>query len=1462
MFRYYITKIEFQPPITDPNCKISANIFIDDELVCSLPWLDRTQPLRWSRLIPCNVSPISSVVLKLCKNVRDERRSFIFPSYMVSEVNEETGEVNLESPELLWNATIYSVTPTVSEKLFPGYLDQLKNIKGVYDNLNPDVTVKFLFKTALRFASIIAEALPGPTAKMSFLIFMKTWELLEQQTQLDGIIQDILRGLNGIRDIIDSLSQTQSSMLATTIGRSKEPINKFLELLEEVSVYMFSWMTANNPGDSYDIDKYLAELGNLHQAFHASWSSSTVSCIDPNDEVGRELPSLPFQATSAMVSEPAVGLEDPYEILNLLRPMNPSGYNPDRACLDGTREAILNRIIAWTQNRDNPESFMWISGQAGMGKTSVATSLCQRLDNVQALAGCFFCLRDDSNFNDPLRLVDNLTHDIAMQCSACANEVANAIRASRRLITSHLSLRFEGLVKKPLERLKSLPIPTTLVIIIDALDECGDYNSRGMILNELYSTSRLVPWLKVIITARPESDLLDHFKSHCVHQPIVHLQTYDVSDDIRAYIQNNLGEIARTEQWPDDSISRLCKKSQGVFLWAALATKYLKESSIPALSRLQKVLEAAIKDDENETREAYNRCIGAILSISEREPLAVLDLQHLLVVAGWIKADTLERVVANLGPLILVTDGQFVRFHHSSFKDYATDPIRSRDSPIRLERLLILASTTLNQFTEWSLIVFWLKDIRRFLLSFYSTIAESTPHLYISALAFAPTNSPVAQRMRPYFPNTITVTRGGNLTWHPCVTSFQHPQSILAVSVSPSGSMLATGYPDGSTRIQDIQTGLPIGKPLIGHFTAVTCIAFSPSGKYVTTSSYDTTVRVWDLLGSLDTSYALIGHCGSVHAVAFSPNASLLASGSSDKSIRLWNIESMQPVGQPYAGHLSRVSCLTFSPDGARLASGSWDKTIRIWSVDRDGLQLTINPLLITGRFDSVTCVSFSPDGSKVASGSVDRTIRMWDIQTGSEIESHNSPAKHRNGITSISFSLNGKLVASSSLDGAVQLWDATTFAAFSQPFGHSSCVSGVAFLHDGAHVISGSTDMTIRIWDINACSKAIAIAPLIGHSNSIYSIACSGDGTRIISGSGDNTIRIWDAQNSTPIGEPLIGHSSPVCCVAFSPDGTQIVTGSDDKTVKLWDTTTHASIQSYQHDSVVRCAIFSADGALIAFGAADSKVYLWEPTEWRMVGSPLEGHSKLVLSVAFSPHGACLASSSGDHTVVLWDLQTHSRLGEPLSGHTDWVRSVAFSPCGNRIISGSVDGTARVWDVRTGNTTQILDNNSGIVTSAIFSPDGSYIALGSYDRTVKLWDTVVGSVIGQPLTGHSHRVWSLSFSPEGSYLISGSTDQTLRVWIPDVPQAISEPANNLLGIFCWPAHPSELSTHPRRPEWLTHDQQSYVLRIPTHYRQPDQFFSARTGAPSQQTLIDYSNFMHGTSWTEVACNSVSNRLG
>ncbi len=75
--------------------------------------------------------------------------------------------------------------------------------------------------------------------------------------------------------------------------------------------------------------------------------------------------------------------------------------------------------------------------------------------------------------------------------------------------------------------------------------------------------------------------------------------------------------------------------------------------------------------------------------------------------------------------------------------------------------------------------------------------------------------------------------------------SLDHKLSTMAFS--PDGSLLLTGFKDGSLSIrstanESVQQNLP------GHFGSVSAVTFSPDGKMAVSGSFDGTIRIWGVL--------------------------------------------------------------------------------------------------------------------------------------------------------------------------------------------------------------------------------------------------------------------------------------------------------------------------------------------------------------------------------------------------------------------------------------------------------------------------------------------------------------------------------------------------------------------------------------------------------------------------------------
>ncbi|KAJ7884841.1 hypothetical protein B0H14DRAFT_3432243 [Mycena olivaceomarginata] len=210
------------------------------------------------------------------------------------------------------------------------------------------------------------------------------------------------------------------------------------------------------------------------------------------------------------VQKVLVALADDHE-LEKLHPVLDSRYDTEgsRACMDGTRVSVLAQLLAWATDPSAP-SVYWLNGMAGTGKSAIARSFAKLLDSEPhtILGANFFCSRASEAYGRAV--IDVLKKNRDRSFPSCT-----------------LTEQFEKLVVLPSAALSgSDEKHNTLVVIIDALDECLDAEGTRTFLKTLL---RLKPTgLKFFLTCRPEV----HIQQELVHQTALRL--HDIERDIVA----------------------------------------------------------------------------------------------------------------------------------------------------------------------------------------------------------------------------------------------------------------------------------------------------------------------------------------------------------------------------------------------------------------------------------------------------------------------------------------------------------------------------------------------------------------------------------------------------------------------------------------------------------------------------------------------------------------------------------------------------------------------------------------------------------------------------------------------------------------------------------------------------------------------------------------------------------------
>jgi WD40 repeat protein len=154
---------------------------------------------------------------------------------------------------------------------------------------------------------------------------------------------------------------------------------------------------------------------------------------------------------------------------------------------------------------------------------------------------------------------------------------------------------------------------------------------------------------------------------------------------------------------------------------------------------------------------------------------------------------------------------------------------------------------------------------------------------------------------------------------------------VAEFGVRANRTRLSQQLPDGpDAKVWDTITGREVLTLSQGRGSGqVWAVTFSPDGSRIVTGYRDATAAVWDAVSGKKL-LLLKGHTDVLTALAFSPDGRRILSGSWDNEIKLWDATSGEEL-LTLKGHTDTIRSVVFSPDGHRILSGSQDGTARLW---------------------------------------------------------------------------------------------------------------------------------------------------------------------------------------------------------------------------------------------------------------------------------------------------------------------------------------------------------------------------------------------------------------------------------------------------------------------------------------------------------------------------------------------------
>eukprot|EP00659_Diplonema_papillatum_P006250 gene6250-9583_t len=171
-----------------------------------------------------------------------------------------------------------------------------------------------------------------------------------------------------------------------------------------------------------------------------------------------------------------------------------------------------------------------------------------------------------------------------------------------------------------------------------------------------------------------------------------------------------------------------------------------------------------------------------------------------------------------------------------------------------------------------------------------------------------------------------------------------HTKPVHAVAVHPSGKWLASGGEDDKVFLWPIDSGRRAVIPpateendfmtkhcadLPGHTDTVVAVSFSADGTLLATAGMDGRVMIFEVEPA--THRATMEELGDAVTYMFwHPKGNVVFAGSADSQSAMWNEKGA--CLQVFAGHASEVTCGALVGDNKLLATGSDDQAVKIFS--------------------------------------------------------------------------------------------------------------------------------------------------------------------------------------------------------------------------------------------------------------------------------------------------------------------------------------------------------------------------------------------------------------------------------------------------------------------------------------------------------------------------------------------------
>ncbi|KAF2149539.1 hypothetical protein K461DRAFT_261086 [Myriangium duriaei CBS 260.36] len=1011
-------------------------------------------------------------------------------------------------------------------------------------------------------------------------------------------------------------------------------------------------------------------------------------------------------------------------------------------CLEGTRKELICEIQSWiwTQDPDTRKIF-WLHGMAGTGKSTISRTIaeaCIKDPRSSSLFATFFFKRGGGDRANARRFFPTLALQLADNSPIMRTSIAKAVAARSSLSEAKLREQFEQLLIAPLRDVSEHSSFTlTVIVIIDALDECDDDNDVAMIITLLMRLAQTTfnhLEIRVYVTSRLETPIQHEFRrvdNRFLHQDmrLEVVQNYTIERDIAIYLKHSFDTIRNDEDLPDDwpgscVIDTLTKLASPLFIFAATMCRYVageKSHSIgaPPRERLEFLLERrkdrtlggvdnmyhAILNQVFPAEEPYGRDEGLTFFkkvlcpiVLLADPLPLASLSVLFEISSGDLFRNLQQLQSVLQIPDSISDPFPVQPLHASFADYLLKPGKNTDrlSVNESEIHTWLARQCLRLLSREQVLKRDICEVQtpgtRRLKTLAGQISKYIPAHVAYACSYWAYHA-IASKCKTFFFD------GGEIHGF-FETKFLH--WLEAASWCGRLSQIS-GY------INEL-------REQVQYDTGGQLLTFlDDASRFVLKYRYIIDIAPLQLYHS---------------ALRFAPLQSVIRKMFEAELTALTDVEIFsEPASewdaevQHLEGHSCTIVNSVFSQDGKHILSAGIDGSITLWDARTGEEQYTRPGKKIIG--ESIGTVALSRHNQTIALAYDDNKVILLDARTGRSINNLMVQANGRSVVDSIDFSPKSDLIAVGGILDHVQIWACDTGQMVQRFHTHGIGITEVAFSPDASILACSMYDFNIRLIGVRN--------PL--DRDFIERVEFSPNGEVVATS--DAGYDLWDIHSGKRIhrirhagGRGFQGMYCPGLTI-FSPDGTILLLVRNGR-IQLLDSRTARIVQSLpRSDGRITCAIFAKDGGMLA-------------------------------SVA--------ENDNTSQTLQLWDVALGKQRFTRIQTCID-CRAMAFSSNRDMLAalfiekssigqSGQNISLVRLLDTCTGNELQTIIASGLKLTGLTFSPDGGLLA--SLMRTLELqvpgvvlYDTKTGKEVQRLLIDSlmEYSLSKISLAPHGEMI-------------------------------------------------------------------------------------------------------------